>query len=263
MNSELRTARCRPRAATGKAGPDRRPAPGDREAAFTLTELLAVVATLALLAVLAAPALASTKLRSQRAGCVGNLSQVGRAFNMWATDHGNRYPMVTKYNEGGTWQHPSGLQHNEWFQFAVLSNELATPKVLVCPADSEKKVAREWTTSAAGGFLSGTFMNNALSYLLAHPFAEDGRRMLCADRNLSAASNLGGGCGYWIGAASVSTSSARWLPKSGYGHSTSGNVLFNDGSVGELDDSGVRHTFSTDQPVSIHALYPGGTPLAP
>lgn len=233
--------------------------------AFTLTELLVVLVVLSFLAALTLPALASTKARSQRAGCVGNLSQIGRAFNMWATDHGNRYPMVTMYYEGGTWQHPTGLQHNEWFQLVVLSNELATPKILACPADSEKKVAGEWSFRAEVGFMSGSLKNNAISYLLGHPFAEDGRQTLCADRNLRVSSFLAGSCAYWQGPALISASSAQWLSKSSYGHGTSGNVLFNDGSVDELDDSGIRRALSTYQPPSssIHAMFPGVALLAP
>jgi hypothetical protein len=71
----------------------------------------------AVLAALALPALTKNKEKAQTVACVNNLKQIGLASLMWAAEHGNRFPT----------------------SFQILTNELASPGVLICPAD--KRVA--------------------------------------------------------------------------------------------------------------------------
>src|SRR5689334_16625714 len=114
--------------ASVQPGPDR-----NRGEGFARTDALALLGGLALLAILTTPLLAHNKTASQRAVCVNNLGLVGRAFSLWSTEHSDRLPMHLDYTAGGTRNHPSGLQNNAWFQFAWVSNELATPRILACP----------------------------------------------------------------------------------------------------------------------------------
>lgn len=58
------------------------------ENAFTLTELLVVTATIAILAGLLLPALARSKESAQRIKCVANLRQLGLAAQMYFDDNG-------------------------------------------------------------------------------------------------------------------------------------------------------------------------------
>src|SRR6266498_5150886 len=60
---------------------------------FTARELVAVVGALALLAALAVPVLANSKLRSQRAVCANNLALIARALALWRNERGERYPV--------------------------------------------------------------------------------------------------------------------------------------------------------------------------
>ena len=55
--------------------------------AFTRLELVVVLAVLCLLAAVTWPALAVTAARSERATCVNNLRQIGRAYQIWGSDH--------------------------------------------------------------------------------------------------------------------------------------------------------------------------------
>jgi prepilin-type N-terminal cleavage/methylation domain-containing protein len=55
--------------------------------AFTLTELLVVLATLALLAVLALPALGNAKVSSRQLSCLENLRQLGIASHMYVVEY--------------------------------------------------------------------------------------------------------------------------------------------------------------------------------
>jgi len=60
--------------------------------AFTLVELLVVIAMVALLAALVLPALASAKEKARSTRCVDNLRQWGLAYRMFADDHHDFLP---------------------------------------------------------------------------------------------------------------------------------------------------------------------------
>src|ERR1700745_4347523 len=70
--------------------------------AFTLVEMLVVIAIIAVLAALLLPALTRGKQRAQRIECIGNLKEMGTAFQMFAHDHQGRFPMQTPQAEGGS-----------------------------------------------------------------------------------------------------------------------------------------------------------------
>src|SRR5689334_5840257 len=62
----------------------------DPRRAFTLIELLLVIAIIAILAALLLPALSSAKSQSQRAGCASNLAQLGLSAQMYTADSEGR-----------------------------------------------------------------------------------------------------------------------------------------------------------------------------
>src|SRR5437764_646909 len=96
----------------------------NRDQAFARIELLFCVLGVGLLLIPAISLLASNKPESERIVCFNNLRQIGRAFNIWANDHGERYPWRVDWSEeGGTFHHPLGA--NVWFQFDAISNQLA------------------------------------------------------------------------------------------------------------------------------------------
>jgi prepilin-type N-terminal cleavage/methylation domain-containing protein/prepilin-type processing-associated H-X9-DG protein len=78
------------------------PVPAQTDQAFTLTELLVVLATLAVLALLLVPALAGTKIDSWRTQCQNNLKQLQVGFQQFAQDHNDMLPPAG-------WQSSSGV----------------------------------------------------------------------------------------------------------------------------------------------------------
>jgi hypothetical protein len=91
--------------------------------------------------------------RAQAIQCMNNLKQVGLAFRLWEVDHQNRFPFQASTNDGGTLElchrQSDGSDSAALHHFQVLSNELGTPKLLVCPADSRARVAQNFPTLQA------------------------------------------------------------------------------------------------------------------
>lgn len=93
------------------------------------------------------PALARAKIRAQQINCTNNMKQIGLAFKVWAIDHNDQFPFNVSTNAGGTKElcqlTADGTDKNGYLHLLVLSNELSTTKILVCPADT-RQIAANW-----------------------------------------------------------------------------------------------------------------------
>jgi hypothetical protein len=99
------------------------------------------------------PAISKAKHSAQRSGqgfgerasCENNLRQIGLAFKVWALEHGDHYPFNVSSNSGGTLEmcapDADGYDKNAVVHFILISNELGTPSLLVCPKDPTKHAA--------------------------------------------------------------------------------------------------------------------------
>lgn len=68
-------------------------------------------------------ALRDARLRAQRISCVNNLKQLCLAVRLWAGDNNDVFPS----------------------HILAMTNEINTPKILVCPADTNRQPAASWS----------------------------------------------------------------------------------------------------------------------
>jgi prepilin-type processing-associated H-X9-DG protein len=81
--------------------------------------------------------------------CINNLKQIGLAFREWALDHNDQFPFNVPTNAGGTLEFcaldKEGFDRHAALHFQVMSNELNTPLMLICPKDRSRKAATSFS----------------------------------------------------------------------------------------------------------------------
>ncbi|HEU5123226.1 MAG TPA: type II secretion system protein [Verrucomicrobiae bacterium] len=95
--------------------------------AFTLVELLVVLAIVSILASLLLPALAKGKQSAQSIACVGNLRQIGIALNTYVQDNRDRVPVCAGYL-------PSQMTNLPPITTTLFPNQ-KTNRLFQCPSD--------------------------------------------------------------------------------------------------------------------------------
>lgn len=209
--------------------------------AFTKLDMVIVIGTLAMIAILAVyvqPRTGFTGPRSSRIGCISNLKQVGLGFRMWANDHGDLFPWQVPVAGGGTKEF-ARLPYAE-LHYLAASNELNSPKILNCPTDMERTRTNAWDAP----------LHLSLSYFAG--LNADGTKpatILSGDRNVSTNSSTLKGF-----LVVQDTAQLQWTKDL---HQNHGNIGFADGSAAQLSTSNLRKSFNaalealTNQPVRL------------
>ena len=204
--------------------------------ALTMIEVLIVVAVLMLLAVFyfsIASNRPHTTSRKRWLPCTSSLRQIGIAFQIWAQDHNGKFPMQVSVTNGGSMEFVGGPE--TFRHFRVMSNDLNTPKILLCSSevDSWRKRATVFDgPSTEPGWLPFA-SNTNLSYFVGidamdlHP-----QMLLAGDHNITNGTVIRSS---WL---EVTTNrSTGWTSKM---HVNLGNVVLVDGSVQSVNTAGLR-----------------------
>jgi prepilin-type processing-associated H-X9-DG protein len=187
--------------------------------AFTLIELLTIVAIVVILTGLLLPSGTSCKAKAPRIKCVNNLKNVGLAFRIYSADNNDRFPWQISDKS------PAAIYSADPATYIRrVTNELSTPALLHC-ADDTRAIITNWTQ----------FTRANLSYFISPDAAEIlPQSFLAGDRNIT---NQHGRLRPGLRALSRTNNIAGWDETI---HKNQGNAAMGDGSVQQLSTARLR-----------------------
>jgi hypothetical protein len=180
-----------------------------------MTEVLAILAVVILLVVVFVPSVVGCggHQKAPSIRCVNNLKNVGLAFRIFATDNHDQFPHTLMASNGVNLAAMDILT-----VYKNLSNELSTPRLLHCPADTRRTAADNFTD----------FTRDDLSYFVN--LSSDETRpgtFLGGDRNLELN-------GKPVPPGLLTLSSNMPLGFTEEMHNQQGHILMSDGSVQQM-----------------------------
>jgi len=184
--------------------------------AFTLIELLCVIAIIGILAAMLLPVLSQGQDRAKLVWCGNNLAQTGLGFQSFAHEHNSEFPLQVAAADGGvmdTTPLTDGLDFSG-HSFQAMGGDLGSPRILVCPTD---------TRTPAGTF--ATLQSSNVSYFASASGSYNAPESIVAgDRNLALPAG---------GTTPNSTFPFVWTATQ---HRLRGNLLYADGHVAALQN---------------------------
>ncbi len=192
--------------------------PNQTNRALTLVEVMVVIFSLFILAVVLLPALSAPRIRSALA-CINQLKETGMAVKISEGNHAGAYPVTMPATIDGSTIPTAALIAETIFQ--SMSNELSSPRVLVCPADRGRLPASSFRTLGA---------KNISYFVNLDAITAGAQDIVAGDDNLAVrGSRVKSGLTAFSNTVPLSWTADR--------HRYCGNVALADGSVRVLTNS--------------------------
>ena len=195
-------------------------------AAMTLFEVLLVIVILAVLFAILLPAMIPAPRYSNRISCVNQLKEISLGYRIWEQDNRDLYPMAVSVTNGGAMEWAAAGDVAAVFQ--VMSNELSTPKILICPQDVMH--------APAANFATGFSAKNISYFASVNASEANPQMMLLGDDNFEI-----GGIPVESELLQISTNTP--IAWSAARHVHTGNVALTYGSVQQLTTAGLQQAF--------------------
>ncbi len=224
-----------------------------RSRGLTLIEVLVIVAVLLVLSAMLLPALAKAKAMSRRIACVNNEKNIGLGLRVFATDNNEHFPWTLGTTNGGSREWIAD-DTQIWRHWAAVSNELSTPLIALCPADTERWHRTQQASKAPGLAWARITNTEHISYFLSLLATNSpAEAILGGDRNVTTNGIATGRGRLRLGTNSTVGFTADL-------HDSAGNVLLGDGSVQQTTSTDFQKAlldmFSSQQSTNATWLIP-------
>ncbi len=249
----------------------------NRHAAFTWIEMMVVIVCVVLLACfIIVPLIAKPSVGRTPINCVNNLKNIGLAWRIYATDNNGLFPW-----QAGATDRPTSMPTNYASVpgaalgpaqgvaaiFAVISNELSTPKILLCPSDAKRFQLKTNSFTFLMAPAQAPVRDRAISYFIGTSANKtEPQSILGGDRNLAGGpfsadtntppSQVALRIPYATATNVAAMNSAVWTQDI---HQGAGNLLLGDGSIQQGNSGLVRVYFrdaATNSGTDLDFIWP-------
>jgi prepilin-type processing-associated H-X9-DG protein len=206
--------------------------PPRHQAAFSKLDLLVMVLAVVGIGLVVLPQIIRTSPRGSQSNCANHLRQIGLAFRLWAGDNNDQFPFQISVTNGGAME--LAAQGSAYAVFLVMSNELNTPKLVLCPRDPnpDRNLATTFNAPAGPGATLLTPSNN-ISYFVGLDAVDSAPKTILAGDDHFNIGKLKPHPGLLL----PTNSAVAWRNER---HPNRGIVAFADGSVHDLDTPSFR-----------------------
>ena len=207
--------------------------------ALTLIEVLVTIFSIIVIFIfIILPWLARARIHNGP-NCVSNLKEIGLACQIWAGDHNDKFPWQVSTPNVGTMELAGGK--NAWINFFVMSNELSTPKILICPEDKQHAYATNFTSGFSDANISYFVGLNAGKNHPQEVLSGDDNFLLNGSPIKSGLFEVTSNTPFaWDDTRHFDVRKNGWFSKTKIGY---GNLLMADGSVQIIYQDGLRQAF--------------------